>query len=171
VDTPPDEIPRIDLDEAWVEADPIQFFSDVFDWPLMTYLLYPYHWAGRHRWAELTARTSSDPLFQAFLQAGAARAVVPVRDGYERMVARYLQTGKVPTWGPEPWRSRLTHYPTIDELIADANDRPDGEVAVGEPWEVVSPTTLIYLQEDAELNPEELGGESQEDFDGDHTGC
>jgi hypothetical protein len=150
----PGDAPRIDVDEAWAEADAIVFFSDVIDWALMAYIYYPYQWAGRHRWAELTARTSTDPLHQAFLQAGAARVVVPVRDGYEHAVAKYLRTGEIPHWGPEPWRGRPTKHPTVDELIADANDRPDdGEVAVGDPWEVTSPTTLVYLQQDAELNP------------------
>ena len=154
VDTPGDEPPRIDVEEAWAEADAIVFFSDVFDWSLMAYIFYPYQWAGRHRWAELAARTSADPLHESFLQAGAARVVVPVREGYEHAVADYLRTGKIPTWVPEPWRGRKTRYPTVDELIADANDRPDdAEVAVGPPWEVMSPTTLVYLQQDAELNP------------------
>lgn len=153
ISTPLDDAPRIDLDEAWVEADAIQFFSDVFEWDLITYVFYPYQWAGRHRWAELSARTSSDPLHQSFLQAGAARVVVPVRPGYERHIARYLRTGKIPEWGPEPWRGRPTRHPAVDELIADANDRPSGEVPVAEPWEVISPTSLIYLQADAELNP------------------
>jgi hypothetical protein len=85
--------------------------------------------------------------------------VVPVREGFERVVARYLQTGKIPSWGPEPWRGRPTNYPMVDELIADANDRPDDEVAVDEPWKVVSPTTLVYLQDDAELNPAEPGSD------------
>jgi len=153
IDVPANDIPRIDVEEAWAEADVIQFFSDTLDWQLMAYLFYPYHWAGRTRWAELVARTSPDPLHEAFLQAGAARVVVPVREGYERAVARYLQDGVVPEWGPEPWRGQPTGFVPVDDLIADANDRPGDEVAIDEPWEVVSPTTLIYLQEDAELNP------------------
>jgi hypothetical protein len=153
LETPPGEIPRIDVDESWLEADLIQFFSDVFDWQLMAYVCYPYHWAGRLRWPELVARTSADPLHEAFLQAGAARVVVPVREGYERAVAGYLLEGDVPEWGPEPWRGEPTGYLPVDELIADANDRPGTEVAVLQPWEVESPTTLLYLQEDAELNP------------------
>lgn len=152
VDVTSGTIPSIDLDEAWLEADAIQFFSDVMEWALMTYVFYPYQWAGQSQWAELSARTSPDPLHQAFLQAGAARVVVPVREGFEHMIGRYLKTGDIPEWGPEPWRGRLAHYPKVDDLIADANDRPQGEVAVGEPWEVASPTSLIYLQEDASLN-------------------
>jgi hypothetical protein len=154
LELPPGEIPQIDVDEAWIEADVIQFFSDVFDWSLMAYLFYPYQWAGRLRWGELAARTSADPLHEAFLQAGAARVVVPVREGFEHAVARYLDEGVVPEWGPEPWRGRPSGFLPVDELIADANDRPGDEVAIGKPWEVVTPTTLIYLQQDAELNPE-----------------
>ena len=151
---PADDAPRIDVDEAWIEADVIQFFSDVIDWSLMAYLFYPYHWAGRSRWSDLVARTSTDPLHEAFLQSGAARVVVPVREGFEHAVARYLKDGIVPAWGPESWRGRPSGFLPVDELIADANDRPGEEVAIGEPWEVVTPTTLIYLQEDADLNPE-----------------
>jgi hypothetical protein len=90
----------------------------------MTYLFYPYQWAGRSRWAELAVRTSADPLHEAFLQAGAARVVVPVREGFEHTVARYLEDGVVPEWGPEPWRGRPSGFLPVDELIADANDRP-----------------------------------------------
>jgi hypothetical protein len=153
LDFPVDDLPQIDIEEAWIEADVIQFFSDVFDWHLMTYLFYPYQWAGRSRWPELNARTSADPLHEAFLQAGAARVVVPVREGFERSVARYLQDGVIPEWGPQSWRGQPSGFAPVDELIADANDRPGEEVAIDEPWEVVTPTTLIYLQDDAELNP------------------
>lgn len=153
IDTPPGDIPRIDIEEAWIEGDMIQAFEDWIDWANMAYLFYPYQWAGRLQWPELVARTSSDPLHEAFLQAGAARVVVPVREGFERAVTRYLKDGTVPEFGPAPWRGEPTGYPPVDELIADANDRPEDEVAVGEPWEVDAPTTLIYLQADAELNP------------------
>jgi hypothetical protein len=147
------ELPEMDLEEAWTEADVIQFFEDALEYDLMAYVFYPYQWAGRERWSELALRTSSDPLHEAFLQAGAARVVVPVREGYEPLVGRYLKDGQVPRWGPAPWRGQPSGHVSVDELIADANDRPGEEVAIGDPWEVTVPTTLIYLQEDAELNP------------------
>jgi hypothetical protein len=67
-------------------------------------------------------------------------------------VARFLRSGNVPVWGPAPWRGEPTKNAAVDELIADANDRPGAEVAIGEAWEVVTPTTLVYLQEDAALD-------------------
>jgi len=153
VNFPTDGIPRIDRFQTLAEADYVQFFEDCFDWPNLTYLFYPYQWAGRERWEELQSRSSTDPLHQAFLQAGAARVVIPVRSGYEHAVGRYLESSKIPMLAPHAWRDGSNPYPPIDELISDALERPGEEVAVGDPWEVVTPTSLIYLQVGAELNP------------------
>jgi len=154
VNFPAGNLPRIDRPESKAEADFIQFFEDCFEWTNLTYLLYPYQWAGRERWVELQSRSSTDPLHQAFLRAGAARVVVPVRSGYEDVVGRYLESSEIPRLRPASWRDiRRNPYPPIEDLISDALDRPEGEVAVGEPWEVVTPTSLVYLQAGPELNP------------------
>ena len=153
LDTPDDQAPRIDRMQIVAEADHIQFFEDVFEWDKLIYLCYPYQWAGRDRWVAVRSRTSSDPLHQAFLQAGAARVIVPVRVGYEFAVGKYLATSEVPTVSPRPWRDGGNPYPPIEELIADALDRPGDEVAVGDPWEVVTPTSLVQLQTGPDLNP------------------
>ncbi|GAA0986415.1 hypothetical protein GCM10009555_063820 [Acrocarpospora macrocephala] len=150
---PADDAPRINRMELAKEADYIQFFEDVFDWENMVYLFYPYQWAGRERWGTLRARTSTDPTHEAFLRAGAARVMVPVRAGYEHAVGDYFATSEVPKLSPKRWRGRSNPYPPIEELIGDALDRPGMEIAVDEPWEIVTPTSLIYLQPDAELNP------------------
>jgi hypothetical protein len=153
---PEDDLPRIDRAESLAEAKHIQFFEDCFRWDELTYLFYPYQWAGRPRWPELLSRSSGDALHEAFLQAGAARVVVPVREGYEHAVGLYMQTSEVPEWVPRPWKKGdQSPYPPIEDLIADANDRPGPEVAIGEAWEVVTPTSLVYLQENGELNPAE----------------
>ncbi|MFG1677004.1 hypothetical protein [Micromonospora sp. NPDC049282] len=159
LDTPDDEAPRIDRMQIVAEADNIQFFEEVFEWENLTYLCYPYQWAGRDRWVTVRSRTSSDPLHQAFLQAGAARVIVPVRPGYEYAVGGYLASSQVPTLSPRPWRDGGNPYPPIEELIADALDRPGEEVAVGDPWEVVTPTSLVQLQAGPDLNPPSSSGE------------
>jgi len=75
---------------------------------------------------------------QAIFQAGAARVVVPVRAGYEDIVGRYLESSEIPRLPPVSWREvRRNPYPPIEDLISDALERPVGEVAVGDPWEVV----------------------------------
>ncbi|SIM69458.1 hypothetical protein [Micromonospora cremea] len=151
---PADDAPRINRLEINAEADQIQFAEDLFEWENMVYLFYPYQWAGRERWATLRTRTSSDLIHEAFLQAGAARVTVPVRAGYEHAVGKYLETSQIPALTPRPWRDGKNPYPPIEDLIGDALDRPGEEVAVDEPWEVSTPTALIYLQTGAELNPE-----------------
>ncbi|MBQ0902574.1 hypothetical protein [Micromonospora sp. U21] len=151
---PADDAPRINRLEITAEADQIQFGEDLFEWENMVYLFYPYQWAGRERWTTLRTRTSSDPVHEAFLQAGAARVTVPVRAGYEHAVGTYLETSQIPALTPRPWRDGRNPYPPIEDLIGDALDRPGDEVAVDEPWEVSTPTALIYLQTGAELNPE-----------------
>ncbi|MCG5442008.1 hypothetical protein NIE79_005064 [Micromonospora sp. NIE79] len=151
---PADDAPRINRLETTAEADQIQFGEDLFEWENMVYLFYPYQWAGRERWATLRTQTSSDPVHEAFLQAGAARVTVPVRAGYEHVVGTYLETSQIPTLTPRPWREGTNPYPPIEDLIGDALDRPGEEIAVDEPWEVATPTALIYLQTGAELNPE-----------------
>lgn len=148
-----DDIPRISRAESLREATQIQFFEDCFEWDLLTYVFYPYQWAGRSRWSELLGRSSGDPLHEAFLQSGAARVVVPVREGYEHAVGHYLAFSEIPEFTPKSWGEGESPYPPIDELIADANDRPGDEVPIGDPWEVVTPTSLILLQETADLNP------------------
>lgn len=149
-------VSEIQGDKIWQDSQFIQFFEDCFEWHLMSYVFYPYQWAGRHRWQSLLARKSDDPLYQSFLQAGAARVVVSVREGYEHIVAKYLTTGVIPELNLIPWRDSDVTYPPVAELIADANDRPAGEVAIGDPWEFTTPTPYLYLQTSADVNDSKL---------------
>jgi len=75
---------------AEAQAPIIRFFEDAFEWEHMTYFLYPYHWARRASWKLHTDARSTDPQFQAFLEAGAARLIVPVTPGFEAKVLAYL---------------------------------------------------------------------------------
>lgn len=75
---------------AEAQAPIVRFFEDAFEWEHMTYFLYPYHWARRAAWRLHTDADAVDPRFRAFLEAGAARAIVPVTPGYESKVLAYL---------------------------------------------------------------------------------
>jgi hypothetical protein len=57
------------------------FFEHALEWENLTYILYPYFWAdGRNDgWTKRLTRDEKDPDLVAFLKAGAARVVVPVR--------------------------------------------------------------------------------------------
>lgn len=56
----------------------------------MTYFFYPYYWARRDTWELRRLQQSVDSVYEAFLQSGAARVIVPVTPGYERRLLCYL---------------------------------------------------------------------------------
>ncbi|MHC2297251.1 hypothetical protein [Rhizobium mongolense] len=75
---------------AEAQAPIVRFYEDAFEWEHMVYFLYPYHWARRASWRMRTEASAVDSQFQAFLEAGAARVIVPVTPGYESKVLAYL---------------------------------------------------------------------------------
>lgn len=70
----------------------VSFFEEAFEWREMSYFLYPYFWGRRSAAAARLALTGTDYRHTAFLQAGAARVVVPVTPGYEERVLNYLDS-------------------------------------------------------------------------------
>jgi hypothetical protein len=85
--------PEIDFTEAKAEGAYIATFEQSFEWNNMVYLFYPYFWGKKDDWPTLAQLSDPDPVFQQFLQAGAARVQVPVRPGFEAGVLTYLSTG------------------------------------------------------------------------------
>jgi hypothetical protein len=108
--------PGINFAEAEAEGSYTQFFEHAFEWPLMTYLFYPYFWGRRQApwqggptWVDkITQIQDVDPLFEKFLKAGAARVRMPVRPGYEEAVLHYLSTSEL--WNGE-------EKPTVDDPL------------------------------------------------------
>jgi hypothetical protein len=143
----PAEFPA--LPEAIDEGSYLRFFEQAFEWEHMTYLLYPYVWARKERWPTDALRTSNDPAFADFLNAGAARVVVPVRPGFENDVGYYLVTGKVWMGRDLPVIGDADYLPIADE-IRSAQDAEYEPVPVGAPWDDVVPTDLVYLRGDSQ---------------------
>jgi hypothetical protein len=92
-----DEFQEISPVYADAEAPIVRFYEDAFEWEHMNYFLYPYHWARRASWRMRTAAAAVDPGYQAFLQAGAARVIVPVTPGFEDKVAWFLDPSNAAT--------------------------------------------------------------------------
>jgi hypothetical protein len=84
------EFQEVSPAHAEVQAPIVRFYEDAFEWEHMNYLLFPYHWARRASWPMRNAARAVDPLHRAFLQAGAARVIVPVTPGFEDKVAWFL---------------------------------------------------------------------------------
>lgn len=86
----PHGFPEIAFADANAEGRYIQFFENAFEWVNMTYIFYPYFWGRKSDWVTISQIADTDPLYERFLQAGAARVQVPVRPGFEIAVANYL---------------------------------------------------------------------------------
>jgi hypothetical protein len=141
--------PEFDCCEAIRDGRYVQFLEQAIEWKLMTYLFYPYFWGRKCNWAKIYQISDPDPVFQAFLQAGYAKVVVPVRENYDEAVLRFLADGT-------PWNGGST--PGIDSplYVAIANEmkEPVGTIDPDvKPWEITVPTTLTVLQCDSGCVP------------------
>lgn len=150
-DAAPYGFPEIRLDQAAEEGPVIQFHEQCFEWEQMTWLLYPYFWSRKENWVERSTQLVDDATATAFLKAGAARVVVPVRPGYEEAFAWFLATGDVWMGGEPPVIDDEMYVSLIEELMTAQDVSFDDATPWGAPWEVVVPTSLVILQEDAVL--------------------
>ncbi len=126
-------------------ADLVLFLEQAFEWDIMSYEYFPYMYAEQGRWKDLIKiSSSSDPIFEAFLQSGMARVSLTVRPDFEQRVLFFLDTGIVPNEnmfvpeGKESWYYSITNSLGVDE-----------KEKVGDSWETRVPTDLVILQSDA----------------------
>ncbi|WP_299105596.1 hypothetical protein [uncultured Tenacibaculum sp.] len=125
-------------------AEVVKFFEQAFDWEIMAYTFYPYFYGEDTGWnANFKYNEGGDPIFQAFLQSGMARSVVPVRPGFEEAVNWYMKTGEI-------WNGQGMVTDMDDDLyvsIAEEMQTIEGEVEGT--WETRVPTALTVLQADS----------------------
>ena len=143
--------PTFDFAEAIAEGAYIRFFEQAFEWDQVQWVFYPYFWARKATWIDRFVKQDVDPQFLEFLRAGSARVVVPVRPGFELAVTHFLETGKL--WGGEgePPQINSPLYVSIIDEIRERTGAPQGEIAVGEPWEARVPTALVKVREGSDL--------------------
>ncbi|MDQ3789357.1 MAG: hypothetical protein M3422_19215, partial [Actinomycetota bacterium] len=150
VQTSPEGYPEPWLTEAETQGRYVRFFEQAFEWEHMTYLFYPYYWGRKENWAEQAVLQDTDVQFAEFLRAGSARAVVPVRLGFEVSVAHFLNTGEI--WnGSEPPTITDPTYVSVITEIKERDQAKGTETAQGDPWDVRLPTTLVRLRPEGSL--------------------
>jgi hypothetical protein len=122
-------------------AATVKFFEQAYDWEIMSYTFYPYFYAKEADWKGLfQSQDAADPIFQAFLQSGLARTIVPVRSGFEDAVNWYMSTGEI-------WNGQGLVTDQDDDLfvsIAEEMQTVEGEVE--KTWETRLPTSLTVIQ-------------------------
>ena len=149
------------FDAARSSAAVIQFMEQAFDWSNMTYMFYPFYWAHRGMWDNLSAIQANDANFERFLRAGSARVIVPARQGFEVAVKNWLDyqvpfvNGQLPVAGGTQAAGELPDvgedlYVRIDQEIRDLTDPQRGGYAEDN-WESRMSTTLLYLETENEL--------------------
>lgn len=147
----------VNFDDAHAEGSYIQFFEQAIEWSNMLYVLYPYYWAEKSQWVQLSQLNDDDALFTKFLQSGSARVQIPIRPGFEFAILTYLQTGLL--WQAEGNFIDVNEDGMPDELQVSILDelkegvlKPDDNSAgkpVGEPWKVRVPTNLVIIGNEA----------------------
>lgn len=145
--------PVINLKEAKEKGEVVQFLEQAFEWEKLSYVLYPYFYGDKSRWMETYDHFDNelnDLSFVAFLRAGYARVLVPVRDPYRNAVLQFLYTRKPWNGGSAPVIGDDLYLPIFEELRNKTDEYHDA-VPEGESWEFVLPTSLIYLQQDSTL--------------------
>jgi len=142
--------PELDLWAADTQGKYIRFFEQAFEWEHIAYYFYPYYWGAKDDWRQAALFDDPDPEFGAFLRAGAARVVFPVRPGFEAAIIYFLSTGLIWNGGDPPDISASEYVPIVEE-IEESLQHTGTEIPVGDPWEVRTPTTLVKLRKDDKL--------------------
>jgi len=143
IDKSGEQAPTVILKDALLVAPEIQFLEQAFEWENMSYVLYPYFWAGYQRWPELANIKSADPEFARFLRSGSARVVLPARPRFEQQALLYSALGIIWGGGPVPIPGSELYVSVAEEIKAQQVMPPDG--VPGESWETRLPTTLTLL--------------------------
>ena len=150
-------------------AEIVRFFEEAIDWKIMDYTFHPYFWANcsNDTWQEMLKTTSkSDPIFEAFLQAGFATMRVPVKAGYEKALMFFLDTGRIWKKGDvlvqdlnneylsiddslkiNPLNSNCCNKPDRQALVEENNCTPKEEICIEAKWSSRVPTALTIVQD------------------------
>jgi len=130
------------------DAPEIQFLEQGFEWDNLTYIMYPYFWTDRQRWAASAFQSTGDDDFDRFLRAGSARVIVPARPLFSEQVNLYTATGILWGGGPVPTPND-DDYLSIAQEIKEQQHPTDGVPC--DAWEVRVPTALVWLDGGAPL--------------------
>jgi hypothetical protein len=147
--------PTIDPPAAVGQSGIISFYEQAFEWENIMYSLYPYFWGRHGTWRDAFGENGADATHEAFLRAGLARVVVPVRVGFEDVALWFLSTGQIWYGGSPPPISNIDPlYRSVAAELLALDEASRGGTLLGSTWPTVTPTNLVYLGNDvAALNP------------------
>ncbi|NUP07806.1 MAG: hypothetical protein HOW73_17295 [Polyangiaceae bacterium] len=137
----------------------LRFFNRAFEWKEMAYEFFPWpsgapQTPGRDWPGERLVHPGSDVLFESFLAAGSARALVPVTPSSELDVLFYLVYGSLPPWRAGEVPIAEAQLTAVAEVLS-----PDfgAERPPEEHWSLEVPTAHLILQDGPALPTFERG--------------
>ena len=137
-------------DPAWLQVmeygEYIKFVHSAIDWAHLSYVLYPYFWAGSSSMEQLFLR-HSDARHREFLRAGAARVFLPVQPRRESEWAALLEQGRFGTLAQgHRFQPVLTDVRQAHEAYAQAIEAEDAAIGtlIGE-WTEHTPTSALDI--------------------------
>lgn len=139
----------LDIQQALADAPTIQFLEQAFEWSNLAWVFYPYYWADRSKWGDLSQITANDPEFERFLRAGSSRVVLPTRPGFNNSVHNWLKCGTPFIDGQLPNPNHDLYISIDTEVREITSPVPDG--IPGDYWQARLTTTLLYLEEEGDL--------------------
>ncbi len=164
--TPPNET-AYEPGDPWSVLDPniaskqrflSTFFDQAFEWQEMTYFLLDYDVAPVDRWSVVRGSYSSDPRHTDFLQAGAARVLVPITPLFETVIAQYMLSDHVPTTEDiQHWLSGWFDGITDDES-PETEDSEEGSEQEGDSDNVYGEDINLLLELLVARNPDVVMG-------------
>lgn len=137
--------PYPDVAKADTIARSILFFEQAFEWEQMTYRFYEYFWGRKQQWKKDLLLDDRNEEFRSFLSAGSARLILPVRPGFEKLVAHYFETGIIANGDDIPDVTSAEYLPILTEIKEELK-APGEEKLYGAAWPVTVPTSLVILK-------------------------
>lgn len=143
-------LPAIAPERLEQAAREVRFFEYAFEWDQATYTFFPYFWnEGAQQWAAARFEAQGDSVFTAFLNAGFASVILPVRCGYEDAAALYLHTGIVSDIAVVPAGRALADLNREVQLVNRTT--PMAGSPEGAAWTYQVPTTLVVLDDGSDI--------------------
>ncbi|WP_369133611.1 hypothetical protein [Modestobacter sp. I12A-02662] len=133
----------MDVPRAIADAPTMQFLEQAFEWTNLSYAFYPYFWADRSKWEELSQVTSNDAEFERFLRAGSARVIVPARPNFEDAVRNWLVRGVPFITGQLPSPDDDL-FVSLDTEVREMTSPQDDGIP-GDDWQTRISTTMLHL--------------------------
>lgn len=128
----------------------LQFLDQAFEWKEMAFAFTVLTGEAPEE-RQINYYMGVESLFTAFLQAASARVLLPVSPGFDFLIPYFLAAGAIWAGSPELTPAHTQSVDLIDELKSVRQADSEERKPRSKPWNVVTPTSMVVLQEGQDL--------------------